>query len=315
MRLFEFLKKEDDFFILEEKKTKLNKMGEQRYKYLSNGIIKFYYMGGIISLFILALTLSLAVINMNQFDTRDSGDSRVTLSGTTLFLVDRAYHPNTREVQFLFQIHRRSLYRKQPIEMVVAERRSRQELPSRILELGEEYILIIVSEVEDNWREIVIDLGEREMRMDRNQQIQTDFLLSNAENRVISFGDFKQGTFFFSRENTPTQLAQENMTDLDYLRYYAIRQIEIASDLIENHIEDIFLLEEVILDMYDQIRMLENAKQYQTTTQQQNTKSDIRVIESEQGRTRNMIQDIYSGIEQLMERVDILEQWLADHPS
>ncbi|EGK9572746.1 hypothetical protein HB952_11300 [Listeria welshimeri] len=319
-KLFFWRQTEDSYIDEKEKKErkKYTKDGERRYKYLAAKVVRFYYIAFSVTILIVLTTFTIAISNANHYDVVDSGDgveSEQKMAGTTMFLADRTYHPNTNQAEFLFQVSREPIYQKQPIQMIVAERKSQKELKSKLLELNEEYMLVIVSDVPENWKEIVFDFGENELVVDTSTEVKTSHLLTKGDEEIIKEGEMKQVSFFFSDLETPQTKGYSNMTDDDYLRYYAEKQIDAADELMTRYAKDIKTLEKDVKHMDKQIEQLKEDKKYQTETTQLETDQSIKSIQSEQEKIRSKVQETKLGIKQLNDRKGKLEEWLSDHPS
>ncbi|MBC1697526.1 hypothetical protein HB942_13280 [Listeria welshimeri] len=319
-KLFFWRQTEDSYIDEKEKKErkKYTKDGERRYKYLAAKVVRFYYIAFSVTILIVLTTFTIAISNANHYDVVDSGDgveSEQKMAGTTMFLADRTYHPNTNQAEFLFQVSREPIYQKQPIQMIVAERKSQKELKSKLLELNEEYMLVIVSDVPANWKEIVFDFGENELVVDTSTEVKTSHLLTKGDEEIIKEGEMKQVSFFFSDLETPQTKGYSNMTDDDYLRYYAEKQIDAADELMTRYAKDIKTLEKDVKHMDKQIEQLKEDKKYQTETTQLETDQSIKSIQSEQEKIRSKVQETKLGIKQLNDRKGKLEEWLSDHPS
>ncbi|EHO5110667.1 hypothetical protein KLP99_002897 [Listeria monocytogenes] len=319
-KLFFWRQTEDSYIDEKEKKErkKYTKDGERRYKYLAAKVVRFYYIAFSVTILIVLTTFTIAISNANHYDVVDSGDgveSEQKMAGTTMFLADRTYHPNTNQAEFLFQVSREPIYQKQPIQMIVAERKSQKELKSKLLELNEEYMLVIVSDVPENWKEIVFDFGENELVVDTSTEVKTSHLLTKGDEEIIKEGEMKQVSFFFSDLETPQTKGYSNMTDDDYLRYYAEKQIDAADELMTRYAKDIKTLEKDVKHMDKQIVQLKEDKKYQTETTQLETDQSIKSIQSEQEKIRSKVQETKLGIKQLNDRKGKLEEWLSDHPS
>ncbi|MDT0067300.1 hypothetical protein QJV38_14120 [Listeria cossartiae subsp. cayugensis] len=316
-----FWRQTEDVYIDEKEKKerkKYTKDGERRYKYLAAKVVRFYYIAFSISILIVLTTFTIAIFNANKYDVVDSGngvEAEQKMAGTTLFLADRTYHPNTNQAEFLFQVSREPIYQKQPIQMVVAERKTKKELKSKLLELSEEYMLVIVNDVPENWKEIVFDFGENELFIDTNTEVKTSHLLTKGNEEIIKEGEMKQCAFSFSELKTPKEKGHSNMTDDDYLRYYAEKQIEAADDLMIKYAKDITALEKDVEHMDNQIEQLKGDKKYQTETTQLETDNSIKSIQNEQGKIHEKVQETKLGIKQLNDRKGKLEEWISDHPS
>ncbi len=301
-----------------KERKKYTKDGERRYKYLAAPVVRFYYTAFAVTVMIVLSTFVIAITNASHYDVVDSGEGEDTvqkMAGTSLFLADRTYHPNTHQAEFLFQVSREPLYQKQPIQMVAAERKTRKELKSKLLELNEEYILVIVSDVPDEWKEIVFDFGENELYVDTNAEVKTDYLLTEGDDEIIKEGEFKQCTFSFSAEKTEVTKGYSSMTDDDYLRYYAEKQITAAEDLMVKYDKDISRLEDDVKHMDKQIKQLTEDKKYQTEVTKEETDQSIETIQSEQEKIETKVQETKLGIQQLDARKGKLEEWLIDHPA
>ncbi len=301
-----------------KERKKYTKDGERRYKYLAAPVVRFYYAAFAVTVMIVLSTFIIAITNASHYDVVDSGEGEGTvqkMAGTSLFLADRTYHPNTHQAEFLFQVSREPLYQKQPIQMVAAERKTRKELKSKLLELNEEYILVIVSDVPDEWKEIVFDFGENELYVDTNAEVKTDYLLTEGDDEIIKEGEFKQCTFSFSAEKTEVTKGYSSMTDDDYLRYYAEKQITAAEDLMVKYDKDISRLEDDVKHMDKQIKQLTEDKKYQTEVTKEETDQSIETIQSEQEKIETKVQETKLGIQQLDARKGKLEEWLSDHPA
>lgn len=319
-KLFFWRQTEDSYIDEKEKKErkKYTKDGERRYKYLAAKVVRFYYIAFSVTILIVLTTFTIAISNANHYDVVDSGDgveSEQKMAGTTMFLADRTYHPNTNQAEFLFQVSREPIYQKQPIQMIVAERKSQKELKSKLLELNEEYMLVIVSDVPENWKEIVFDFGENELIVDTSTEVKTSHLLTKGDEEIIKEGEMKQVSFFFSDLETPQTKGYSNMTDDDYLRYYAEKQIDAADELMTRYAKDIKTLDKDVKHMDKQIVQLKEDKKYQTETTQLETDQSIKSIQSEQEKIRSKVQETKLGIKQLNDRKGKLEEWLSDHPS
>lgn len=319
-KLFFWRQTEDSYVDEKEKKErkKYTKDGERRYKYLAAKVVRFYYIAFSVTILIVLTTFTIAISNANHYDVVDSGDgveSEQKMAGTTMFLADRTYHPNTNQAEFLFQVSREPIYQKQPIQMIVAERKSQKELKSKLLELNEEYMLVIVSDVPENWKEIVFDFGENELVVDTSTEVKTSHLLTKGDEEIIKEGEMKQVSFFFSDLETPQTKGYSNMTDDDYLRYYAEKQIDAADELMTRYAKDIKTLDKDVKHMDKQIVQLKEDKKYQTETTQLETDQSIKSIQSEQEKIRSKVQETKLGIKQLNDRKGKLEEWLSDHPS
>lgn len=319
-KLFFWRQTEDSYIDEKEKKErkKYTKDGERRYKYLAAKVVRFYYIAFSVTILIVLTTFTIAISNANHYDVVDSGDgveSEQKMAGTTMFLADRTYHPNTNQAEFLFQVSREPIYQKQPIQMIVAERKSQKELKSKLLELNEEYMLVIVSDVPENWKEIVFDFGENELVVDTSTEVKTSHLLTKGDEEIIKEGEMKQISFFFSDLETPQTKGYSNMTDDDYLRYYAEKQIDAADELMTRYAKDIKTLDKDVKHMDKQIVQLKEDKKYQTETTQLETDQSIKSIQSEQEKIRSKVQETKLGIKQLNDRKGKLEEWLSDHPS
>ncbi|MBC1453259.1 hypothetical protein HB790_14075 [Listeria welshimeri] len=319
-KLFFWRQTEDSYIDEKEKKErkKYTKDGERRYKYLAAKVVRFYYIAFSVTILIVLTTFTIAISNANHYDVVDSGDgveSEQKMAGTTMFLADRTYHPNTNQAEFLFQVSREPIYQKQPIQMIVAERKSQKELKSKLLELNEEYMLVIVSDVPENWKEIVFDFGENELVVDTSTEVKTSHLLTKGDEEIIKEGEMKQVSFFFSDLETPQTKGYSNMTDDDYLRYYAEKQIDAADELMTRYAKDIKTLDKDVKHMDKQIVQLKEDKKYQTETTQLETDQSIKSIQSEQEKIRSKVQETKLGIKQLNDRKGKLEEWLSDHPS
>ncbi|ECW7471467.1 hypothetical protein F3246_15020 [Listeria monocytogenes] len=316
-----FWRQTEDSYIDEKEKKERKKYtrdGERRYKYLAAKVVRFYYIAFSISILIVLTTFTIAITNASHYDVVDSGsgvDTERKLAGTTMFLADRTYHPNTNQAEFLFQVSREPIYQKQPIQMVVAERKTKKELKSKLLELSEEYMLVIVNDIPENWKEIVFDFGENELLVDTNTEVKTSHLLTKDDEEIIKEGEMKQCSFFFSELKTPQTKGYSNMSDDDYLRYYADKQIDAADELMTKYAKDIQTLDKDVEHMDKQIEQLKDDKKYQTETTQLETDQSIKSIQSEQDKIRSKVQETKLGIKQLNDRKGKLEEWLSDHPA
>ncbi len=319
-KLFFWKKTEEDYLSEQAKKErkKYTKNGERKFKYLAAPVVKFYYTAFVLTLMVLLITFVLAVVNAGHYDVVDNGEGKDTMqkmAGTSIFLTDRTYHANTHQAEFLFQISREPLYQKQPIQMVVAEKKTKKELKSKQLELNEEYLLVIVNDVPEDWKEMVFDFGENELYVDTDAEVKTDFLLTKDDDAIIKKGEFKQCTFSYSSEKTKVTKGYSSMSDDDYLRYYAEKQITAAEKLMVQYQKDINKLKKDVNHMDEQIKQLIDDKKYQTEVTQEDTDQSIKVIQTEQGKMESKVQETRLGIKQLDARKGKLEEWLNDHPA
>lgn len=319
MNPFNFFKKSEDIFEQEQRKEakKYDKQGERKYKLLTDKIVTFYHVMFSLSAFVIIGTIVLALINVTDYDVADSGEGAKNsqrMAGTTLFLADRTYHSNTHQAEFLFQKDRDAIYQKEPIEMIVSERQTKQELTHRVIELNEEYMLVIVSDVPEKWQEIVMDMGEYELYIDTNSEVKTDYLLTKDEEQLIQKGDMRQVAFSFSKKSTPDHAGDADMSDEDYLRYYSHRQIKSADRLIKNYKKSIDTLSIDIDHMKKQVTLLNEDKTYQVTKSQEKTNQDIDTIQKQQEQFKEKISETQLGIKQLDARKGKLKEWLSDHP-
>ncbi|MCD2208585.1 hypothetical protein [Listeria booriae] len=320
MQFLFFWKKDDDYLEEERRKErkKYNRKGERRYKYLASGVVKYYVIGFVFTLLVIISTVGLGIMNSNHYEMVDSGNGPENvqkLAGTNMFLADRTYHPNTHQAEYLFQIEREAIYQKQPIQMIAVERKTGKQLPSRMIELNEEYMLVIVSDIPDDWREVVIDVGENELYVDTSAKVKTGYLLTKEDDDIIKKGTFKQGTFSFSEEKTPVRKGYSSMSTDDYLRYYADRQIKAADKLMLKYQKNIVKMNEDVAHMNKQVKELEEDKKYQIDTVKQETDQDIKSIRSQQEKLKVKVEEIKLGIRQLDARKGKLVEWLQDHPA
>lgn len=320
MQFLFFWRKKPSFWEEEarQEQKKYTKKGERKYKYLQSKIIRFYHIAFVLTALVLLATFSIAVINAGKFNTEDSGSgakNQLRLAGTEMFLADRTYRPNTHSAEFLFQIKREPIYQKQPMQMVVAEKKTRQKLPSKLIELNEEYMLVVVQDIPEKWKEIVIDIGENELYVDTNSEVKTDYLLTKDKSEIVKTGEWKQGAFHFSKEKTPSKNISSPLDEEGYLRYYAERQVQAADRLADGYEADMDRLNQNIKHMDKQIASLESDKKYQTDKQQEMTNSDIKSIKGQQEGMRGKLSEMKLGIKQLMARKGKLVEWLRDHPA
>lgn len=319
MNPFNIFNKSEDVFEQEQRKEakKYDKQGERKFKHLTSKIVSFYHLTFALSVVVVVVTIALALVNVTDYDITDSGEGSENsqrMAGTTLFLADRTYHSNTHQAEFLFQKDREAIYQKEPIEMIVSERKTKQELTHRIIELNEEYMLVIVSDVPDNWQELVMDMGEYELYVDTNSEVKTDYLLTKDEEQLIKKGEMKQVAFSFANQQTPDKKGDANMSDEDYLRYYSVRQIEAANRLIDTYEKSIKTLQADIKHMTKQVDLLKEDKTYQVASAQEQTDQDMTTIEKQQEKFQEKISETELGIKKLDARKDKLNAWLSDHP-
>ncbi|WP_088816458.1 hypothetical protein [Listeria goaensis] len=314
-----FWQREDGLSEKERKeRKKYNKKGERKFKFLQAKIVRFYYIAFALTVIILVSTVSMILVNAGKLDIEDSGsgsENQQKMAGTTLFLADRTYHPNTHQAEFLFQVTREPLYQKQPIELLVTEKKTKKELPSEWLELNEEYMLVVVSDIPDNWKELVFDMGEHELYVDERAEVKTDYLLTERSQDIIQKGEFMQITFAFSQDKTRQTSGKPNQSEEDYLRYYATRQMTSADDYMYHYRQEIKKMKQDIAHMDTQIKELKEDQKYQTEKQQEQSNQDITSIQHEQDRLQEKVSDTKLGIQQLERRKEKLQNWLTDHPA
>ncbi|KGL46345.1 hypothetical protein EP56_01780 [Listeriaceae bacterium FSL A5-0209] len=299
-----------------EAARRYDKTGERRFKFLKKKWSKFLYTMAGLTVVVFLLTFGCIIFNLNKIEVTDSGHGAKTvqrMAGTSLFLVDRMYEPKTHQAAFLFQIEREALYQKQPIELRVGERKTQVELPSEWIPISDEYGLVLIQDVPEDWRQFMIDIGETERFVDESVKVSTSYLLSPDGEKMIQEGDMKQVFFGFTKEETPQLKSVVANTKREYTRYFTERQIQGAEKRKEEYAQAAKQLAKDIDSLKKQQVSLTEDKKYQIEEKQKETDQRIESTTSKMVSYQEKIKELELGIQQLTRTQEKLRQWLQEN--
>ncbi|MBC2057985.1 hypothetical protein HCJ57_15775 [Listeria booriae] len=296
-----------------------NKITRNKPKHLSNKGVMFPYIMAVITVLFVISVATCTFLFGTPFQAKDTGtgsENQVRLAGTSMFIVQKTIDEKTHRAEVLYQINRASLYQKQPLFALAAEQKNEIELPSKLVSISDDYVLLVIDDIPDNWRELVIDVGEYKVDDSQDDRVDTDYLLTKETKKTKKKEDdsFVKGVFNIAQKKMPDTKNLEALSDKQYILKYATLQIKSANGRIAKWEKDIVSMKEQIGDFTKQIQRLEKDKGLNTTKENQEMEADVtsvqRAIEKKERSIesrKEAIAEVQEKIKKLEEKIDSLE--------
>ncbi|MDF2855271.1 MAG: hypothetical protein K0Q87_1122 [Neobacillus sp.] len=277
----------------------------------------FYYGMGAATILV-ALFLLVNILSYQKTHIEDSGignKSLLTLQSVDLNIISEMYNPKNNYAQILISASNSddngSLYK---VESIVSELSSRAQLKSKLVQVTDQYYVLKIYNLPDDFEQVVIDIGV--FNLDNNEQVSdvdlSNLLTSSAKNSNSNSGDnFEQGTWKLSGVHMKKTSIRPEPKDYYTILYTKLEQ-ENAYKIINNINKVILSDKESSAKLQRQIKSLKESERYQTDEEIKNTEDNISNLKSSVSQIEDGIKDQMTLKNQLEDKIEKLELQRSD---
>ncbi|EEU17303.1 predicted protein [Enterococcus faecalis ATCC 4200] len=226
-----------------------------------------FYVGMlIVTIFGLVFILASRSIFGDDSELIDAGtgkQSAVTVGTTEVMIVEKGINPDTNYGEILLRVAQPVIEVGITYEAVVGENETKTIVPSTLSKIYDQYYLLQIKEVPNNWRQLVVDFGYTSAE---KPKLNVSYDVENLEEILKKEKDkTEQATFIFDyREMVEnTKLAKRNTND--YIVKVTEIEIKNIDELVGKIEEDrqllrkeIQLFESKILELEEQVKQTDS---------------------------------------------------------
>ncbi|MBC1814131.1 hypothetical protein HCA60_16695, partial [Listeria booriae] len=256
---------------------------QEKASYLGGKTKYFYYITAVITILCFGF-LGFKIITYQESLDADSGtgvNSELSLNSTTVQMISRHYNPNNHYLEVLIQAKSESILLNEKLETIVTEGKQKTRLSHQFLHVTDQYYVLSVKNVPEDWSVIYIDVGL--IVTPENKQIDVDVSnLLGGENKEkkVDGTTIYQDLWVLNHSKTKTSSKLHPKTESAYIIQYTDLEIQESQTLIrdiDTYIKQVKKDEErVKKDIAD----LQKAERYQTESEIEKTEDKIHQLQS-----------------------------------
>lgn len=211
---------------------------------------------------------------LNQ-DTEIGVQNRVTIGKVSLFLLERKYNPKTGYVEMMLKLDG-NLSSDTQLKILAGEVRNEAEVPSRIQILTENYALIKLEHIPENWQSIVIDIGTIQSTKNQKRVVSLQDLFDSFGVEQEEKQDrITQNKLYISAKKIPQDDSIQPQKTSFYIDKALVLEIKELEKLIVENDEQRTTTRQEIQTIEEEISELEESKKYQTESEIHATDAEI----------------------------------------
>jgi len=245
-------------------------------------------------------------------DTPLGVNNQVALSSVTLTLIERGYNPETNYAEIFLKVNG-ELASGSSLELIAGEEKNQVEIPSKIIKLTENYYMIQLSEIPENWRNVVIDIAEIAPNDSAVEILDASRLFENfGVSKKKQEENVTQAQIFFNRKKVAVDNKAKPQNEALYLAKCLDMEITESKKFIVNNDEAIKGFNLKIETVNSEIGELKKQKKYQTENEIKVTDDQILTKNSTIEQLKTEIVSAKESNIELNEKIKKLKQQKAD---
>lgn len=246
-------------------------------------------------------------------DTPIGVNHSLSLNDLTLTQLERGYNEKTHYAEILLKADG-TMPEGGKLEMIASESKTEQEIPHHLIRLTENYYLIQLSQIPENWKSIVIDIGiVSPTNPDFDPKSIQDLFENYGRKEVDPDEETVQGALFMNRKKVPEDSQAKLQNEDKYLAKCLELQIKESEKLIQTNKDLIRQSQKFIEGIEREINELESEKKYETKTEIEETNQEIQTKQSQISEYETKITEAESNNEELQEKIQKLHEQIQDY--
>ncbi|MEB7518814.1 hypothetical protein [Enterococcus hirae] len=246
-------------------------------------------------------------------DTPIGVNHSLSLNDLTLTQLERGYNEKTHYAEILLKADG-TMPEGGKLEMIASESKTEQEIPHHLIRLTENYYLIQLSQIPENWKSIVIDIGiVSPTNPDFDPKSIQDLFENYGRKEVDPDEETVQGALFMNRKKVPEDPQAKPQNEDKYLAKCLKLQIKESEKLIQTNKDLIRQSQKFIEGIEREINELESEKKYETKTEVEETNQEIQTKQSQISEYETKITEAKSNNEELQEKIQKLHEQIQDY--
>ena len=246
-------------------------------------------------------------------DTPIGVNHSLSLNGLTLTQLERGYNEQVHYAEILLKTDG-SMPEGGELKMIASESKSELEISHHLIRLTENYYLIQLSEIPDNWKSIVIDIGVVSPTNPEFEPKSIHDLFENYGRKEIDPDEETvQGALFMNRKKVPEDSHAKPQNEEKYLAKCLNLQINESEKLIQTNQDLIRQSQNFIKGIEREINELEDQKKYETKSEIEETNQEIQTKQLQVSEYESKISEAESNNEELKEKIQKLHEQIQDY--
>lgn len=247
-----------------------------------------------------------------SIDTPLGVKNQVGLSSVTLTLIERGYNPDTNYAEIFLKVNG-ELASGSSLELIAGEEKNQVQISSKIIKLTENYYMIQLSDIPQNWRNVVIDIAEITPNDSAVEILDASRLFENfGVSKKKKEGNITQAQIFFNRKKVAIDQQAKPQNESLYLAKCLDMEIKESNKFISNNNEAIKGFNTKIETLKTEINELEKQKKYQTENEIKGTEDHIQTKKARIEQLKTEIISAKESNKELNEKIGKLNQQKAD---
>ena len=296
--------------------TFIHKKWQRMKQFFVTNADRFYRMA---LFFTLGMGLFFAVPSILLGTEKDLADTPIgvnhslSLNDLTLVQLERGYNEKTHYAEILLKVDG-TMPEGGKLEMIASESKTEREVPHRLIRLTENYYLIQLSAIPENWKSIVIDIGVvSPTNPDFDPKSIHDLFENYGRKEVDPDEETVQGALFMNRKKVPEDSQAKPQNEEKYLAKCLELQINESEKLIQTNKDLIRQSQKFITALKEEMDELESEKKYETRTEIEETDEEIQMKQSQISEYEAKISEAQSNNQELQEKIQKLHKQINDY--
>lgn len=248
----------------------------------------FFFLLGLVFFF---LTPYIFPSHEQKIDSGVGMKTVQSLDNSEVKIEQKRYDPNENLIEFFVSVDLKGTKEIEDLDYLIEEEKNQVELASEKIKVNETFYVFIVKNVPKNWSSILFSVAEDEAKSDGKRTV-------------------ARYTFTKAKMKKQTNFVLENRKD------YRTKPVEIEIKKTKKHLKEveknIVNEQEKILLTLDKIEVLNEDKIYQTTDEKSQTDNKISIEESNNERSKKLVEDLQKEQKELNEKIQLLEKKIQD---
>lgn len=270
----------------------------------------FYYIMGLITLLCFSFLL-VKIVTYEEGIAADSGvgkKSELSLGESSIQMISRKYNPTNHYLEILVQVKQEVVNLNKHTEVLVTEGGTKQRLKKEWIQVTDQYYVLGVSDVPEEWAVIFIDVGV--IILPENQAVEVD--LDNLLGGLSGEKQNNDATVFqdlwtITSGSTDIQKDLKPQSEPYYVIKYSELEIQESTKKLKEMEAYIDELEKEIKKADEKIKKMEGEKRYQITSEMEKTDQSIHRLESQINAAKNKIASEKEAEKELEEKISKLK--------